>query len=649
MRKSIILASLFAMLTISSCDYLDVVPTEIPVLQDAFKDKPSAERFLLGGIYGYIPVESSIANNPAHLSTDQLDIPWRNDKSNFLAYHINLGTLDAASPYYDLMNLYKGSREAYLFLQNIDKVPGVEEDIRQRWKAEANYLIGYFHFCLFRQYGPIILSRGITEMDAPDNEIFAKRRPVDECVAFILEKINYAIANGLPDRIETPADYGRITTLIAQSMKARVLLYHASPLFNGNANYANFANSDGEKLFPETFSNQKWEAAADAALAAINQAHATNIALYNCGTNSTLTFADPAALTRATNTTGITPVNNKFVNYNQLSAEKQREYDYRYSMVDPWNCELIWGFTNIEGNQTWQRHSMLRPYVFNGMSPTLKMVETYYTKNGLPIDEDPAFDYDNRYQLVAANQTGEVTTESTPKLHLDREPRFYASVAFDGSVYELRSSNIVCEVRKNKAYGKQTQDASSTGYLVKKGVHPKSDSKGNGQTKDIIKYPFPTIRLAELYLNYAEALNECEGSKRNVDIIISYLDKIRERSGVPGVRQAWAKAKHPITSFSKDELRKIIHTERNIELSYEGHRMWDVRRWQELKQEFDGPIYGWNVDGTTSESFYNTSTDNVATPKVVGEHNIPSEYYGLWPISTSELQKNSSLVQTKGW
>ena len=63
----------------------------------------------------------------------------------------------------------------------------------------------------------------------------------------------------------------------------------------------------------------------------------------------------------------------------------------------------------------------------------------------------------------------------------------------------------------NKPYGKQSQDASSTGYLVKKGVHPSSDCQQSGQTGLLVKYPFPLIRLAELYLNYAEALNEYEG------------------------------------------------------------------------------------------------------------------------------------------
>ena len=107
-------------------------------------------------------------------------------------------------------------------------------------------------------------------------------------------------------------------------------------------------------------------------------AETKGVKLYKCSTNSSLTFAD--SLLKAKDLTGIIPGQRPKISYNSLSEEKRKEYDYRYTMVDPWNCELIWGFTNIENNQTWQRHSMLRPYTFNGISPTLKMVEAYYTK-----------------------------------------------------------------------------------------------------------------------------------------------------------------------------------------------------------------------------------------------------------------------------
>lgn len=646
--KSIILSSIVAISTFSSCNYLDVVPTEIPKLSDAFKDEAAAERYFLGNVYGYIPTESFISENPALFSTDELDIPWRNDKGNFLAYHINLGTLDASNPYFNLWegaqrskNLYKGIRESYIFLENIETVPNLDQTKKRRWIAETHFLIAYYHFCLFRQYGPIVIMRGTVDMNAPDELRFAKREPVDKCIEFIIGKLDEAIANGLPDRIN-PAEYGRITKVIGQSLKSRVLLYAASDWFNGNSDYASFKNKDGEALVNTVFSVKKWEDAAEAAKSAIATAEAEGVKLYYCNSNASLTFA--TGLTKATNNTGVTPTPPNPVNFDKLTKEKQHEYDYRYSMVDPANCELIWPFTNIEGNHSWQRHSAIRPYVFNGVSPTLKMVEKYYTKNGLPIDQDPDFDYEGRYTMVEASETNGYCHDKTIKLHLDREARFYASVAYDNGIYEYRGANILFEARKDKAYGKQTQDASSTGYLVKKGVNPKSDAKQAGQVALMIKYHFPLIRLSELYLNYAEALNEAQGPASHATII-PYLDAIRARSGVPGIQQAWSKAKTPKNNFSKEEMREIIRQERCIELSFEGHRCWDVRRWKIAMKELGEDAKGWNVDGRTPEEFYNVS-GSVAQPKVIADRIFPSEKYSLWPISNTELQKNNNLVQT---
>lgn len=633
----------------ASCDYLDVVPTEIPQLSDAFKSPSTAQNFIMGNVYGYIPTESSIAENPVMLATDELDIPWRNDKTNFRGYHINLGTIDTSNPYYNLWEgrngskaLYNGIRESYLFLENIETVPDLDPSVKKRWIAEANFLIGYYHFYLLRQYGPIVIMQGSKDMNASDEDRFPKRQPVDKCFDFIVEKIDYAINNGLP--ATTPsAEWGRITQLIAKSLKSRVLLYKASPIFNGNLDYSNFKNEDGELLISTTFSLEKWNIAAQSALEAINEAEIRKVRLYDCTSNSSLQFAD--SLIKAPKVDGRTPGVRKYIAYNDLPTEKQREYDYRYSMVDPWNVELIWPFTNIEGNHTWQRHAGLRPFVFNGLSPTLKMVETYYTKNGLPIDQDPEFDYDGRFKMVDGDN--KICFDKTIKLHYNREPRFYASIAFDNSIYELRGANILFEGRFNKPFGKTTQDASSTGYLVKKGVHPASDAQQSGQTGLLIKYPFPLIRLAELYLNYAEALNESKGPASHTTVI-NYLDKVRERSGVPGVKEAWSKAKTPKTTFTKEEMREIIRTERTIELSYEGHRAWDVRRWKIAKEELGEDVKGWNVNGATPEAFYNVS-NNEGQPQVVASRNFPSEKYSLWPLSITEMQKNRNLVQTDGW
>lgn len=118
---------------------------------------------------------------------------------------------------------------------------------KARWIAEAHFLIGYYHFCLLRQYGPIIVARNSVDMNAPEEQRYPRREPVDNCFNFILENIDYAINNGLPQSV-TSNEWGRITTLIAKSLKSRILLYRASPIFNGNEDYSNFKDSDGTIL-----------------------------------------------------------------------------------------------------------------------------------------------------------------------------------------------------------------------------------------------------------------------------------------------------------------------------------------------------------------------------------------------------------------
>lgn len=224
MKLKDVLLIISSSVILTSCNYLDVVPSEIPQLSDAFKNEATAQNYIMGNVYGYIPTESSIAENPALLSTDELDIPWRNDKTNFKAYHINLGTLDTSSPYFNLWEgangskaLYKGIREAYVFLENIDQVPDLDVAKKARWIAEAHFLIGYYHFCLLRQYGPIIVARNSVDMNAPEEQRYPRREPVDNCFNFILENIDYAINNGLPQSV-TSNEWGRITTLIAKSL-----------------------------------------------------------------------------------------------------------------------------------------------------------------------------------------------------------------------------------------------------------------------------------------------------------------------------------------------------------------------------------------------------------------------------------------------
>jgi starch-binding outer membrane protein, SusD/RagB family len=174
---------------------------------------------------------------------------------------------------------------------------------------------------------------------------------------------------------------------------------------------------------------------------------------------------------------------------------------------------------------------------------------------------------------------------------------------------------------------------SVTGYLNKKFTHP-------GFTNTIIKYPFPTFRLAELYLNYAEALIEIGGSN-NLKIAKKYMDKVRKRAGIPGVDESIQKYANDEWKGKENEqetLRQFVRQERQIEFYLEGQRFWDLRRWK-IAEKLDEPFLCWNIEGASVEEFFKAPQPNMT----LTNHFYKSQY--LLPISASELEKTPQIIQ----
>ena len=605
MKRLSLLLLLITLAFIPGCKkYLNVVPPATASLESAFNNSNAALNFFFS-LYDYIPRLDNVGATPELETTDEVCIPnW----NNHTAKGYIRGQLNSSAPYWNYWGtaggnpgagMYDGIRQCYTFLDNIDKTPEIAPGDLQRMKGEATFLIAYFHFVLLREYGPIVIIPDAVNLDATGDVYYPSRQPYDSCVHFITNLLDKAAAM-LPATISS-AEFGRATSVVCKSIKARMLLYAASPLFNGNGEfYSNFKNHDGKQLINLTYDPNKWKLAADASLDALNSALSAGAKLYT----STIATSDPFQAA----------VNN-----------------YRYTMVDPWNSELLWGFTDPQTNPN-DLFRLTTPRIqgktYNGECPTLKMVESYYTKNGLPIDVDPSYDYANRYQISG----------TTIKLHQNREPRFYASIGYDRGNYAVNSTNVQLLMRSGEAHGwsSSQSDFSPGGYLQQKGVHPASILTSAAQTA--VKYPWPIFRLGELYLDYAEALNEFSGADQQ-STVIQYLDAIRTRSGIPGVLASWALVGK--SSFTQDEMRTLIRRERTIEFAFEGHRFWDIRRWKMGDGTFNVPVYGMNIKGATAADFYQPT---LVEPRIF---NTPSYY--LMPISVSDLGINANLVQNPGW
>jgi hypothetical protein len=631
MKRNILYILAFS-LTLSNCDeYLDIVPDQTQELDLLFDREESAYN-ALATCYSYLPKNDDLYSSYV-TATDALTTPVAKETAGI---RLMKGLQSASSPlmsywsgYERHGSLWRGIRSCNILIENMDNVVDMTQEEKDSWKAEAQFLKAYYHFTLLKYYGPIPITDVNLPISANDQEVRVKRNTIDECISYISETIDSAIPN-LPLRVLNNNDLGRIDQVIAKAIKSRVLLYAASPLFNGNSEfYSGFVNDEGDHFFNQTYDENKWQLAMEASLDALNTAISQGASLYE--------FND-------------TPPVFDEENYEEESVKKL--YNIRYSIVDRWNDELLWGHSNPVGTNWWQLQAgslMKDPTsssveaAWQWVAPTLRSVEMYYTENGLPIDEDLTFDYANRYEVtnIPSNQnTNAQFAQRTVNLHLNREPRFYASIGFDRG-YNITWGRIWnLKMRKGETHGRiaNSGDYLITGYALKKIVHP--DSEGDGYDK-IIQYSWPMIRLAELYLNYAEAANEVNGPSQEV---YSMLNSIRDRAGINGVEEAWSDATIAATvnkHTTKDGLREIIHQERLIEFAFEGHRYNDLRRWKMAEEYLNSPVKGWSVDLSTEDGFY--------TLRDVGNRSFSSPRDYLHPISINELTINTNLIQNPGW
>jgi hypothetical protein len=542
------------------------------------------------------------------------------NSSNPIANYMN-GTRDGSAN-------YRAIRDCNVFLENVadkSKVPDLDVDTRERWIAEAQFLKAYYHFMLFRAYGPIPVIDNNLAIDATIDAVRVKRQPVDTVANYISKLLDVAAAR-LPATINNSAsELGRVTKSAALTLKARVLTLAASPLFNGNSDYNSFKDKDGVALFNSTYSVEKWQKAADACKVAIDFCTQQNIKLY--------TFPAPVI---------------------PLSPTTMTQMSIRNAMSEPWNSELIWGVTTNIWGSAFLQSMAVGQFDFNNaiaaktanhplLGPTLKMAKMFYTKNGVPIDEDKTLDFTNISALRKATFEERFNikeNETTARLNFDREPRYYADLGFDRGVWYMANSPSKSDENTFWLKGRGSEISQSSpvpiaGYYMKKALNWHFD--WNSVT--YMNYPFPEMRLADLYLLYAEALNEAKGPSADV---YTYVNKVRARAGLETVESSWTNfSTNPTKYTTKDGMRSIIHRERSLELCFEGQRFWDLQRWKTAAKELNGNITGWNVSGQSPELYYREVTFHTR------HFIIPRDY--LWPIQEYDLLVNQNLVQNPNW
>jgi hypothetical protein len=646
MKKIIKILSIILVSYLCSCKkYLDVVPDQVGTIDNAFTLRSTAEKFLFT-CYSYMPKHGNMNDNPAFNAGDEVwyMFPITDVDADF--WNIARGLQNAGNPYGSYwtgknqgVKLFTALRDCNIFLANIDKVKDMEAIERERWKAEVTFLKAYYHFCLVRLYGPIPIIRENLPVGSDPEEVQVAREHVDSCFSYIVQLLDEAAANdALPARIvgTEGTELGRITKSIVLALKAKVLVTAASPLFNGNTDFVALKTNDKDGSVPlinPVADLKKWELAAQACAEAIDFCHTNFYSLQKFN----------AALYPGWVVNDIIKTQ---LSIRMAATEKEL------------NTEVIWANTSSRATDI-QRWTM--PILASGalsgsgpkgiLAPPIKMAELFYTKNGVPITEDKTWDYAGRFQLKTATNDDTFyikRNEQTVKLHFDREPRFYADLAFDRGIWfgnwiNNYSINNMLHVRARRAEYAARQGVSNfsvTGYWIKKLINMSTAAAldGNVTGSNQNAYPWPEMRLADLYLLYAEALNEVNGPGAEA---YKWIDAVRERAGLAGVAYSWENFSNQGAKYTtKNGLRDIIHQERLIELAFEGQRFWDLRRWKEAHIVLNAPIKGWSTEQQDPAGYYKPVTLFSQSFKL-------RDYF--WPIDQDELLRNKKLVQNPEW
>jgi starch-binding outer membrane protein, SusD/RagB family len=574
--------------TNSGCKKLETEPKDwfgSDLVFDTLDRLGTVAAFNLNDLYNYIPGGFNRINADFLDAASGDAIPSRNN--TFVEYYTNrrISVVNNPDPYW--ANSYYGIRKANIFLQNIGSVPIVLSDsattanaklTRQYWRAEARFIRCFMYWELLKRYGgvPLVGDKIFTL----DDNLQIARNNFEDCVNYIVNECNY-VKDSLRKEAISDADWGRIPRGAAIALKCRVLLYAASPLFNGGG-----VETDPVKKALTGYTTAdpaRWQKVIDAAeeLRALNY----------YGLFPVAPPATPAAAATGFISIFTTKKNIEIILAKQSSNNTSLE-----------NSQAPIGFSGTATSQGFT-------------SPTQNFVDAFPMVNGLqPFNADGTINIASGYSAA------------TP--YTNRDARLDVTVFRNGYAWLNRTVETF-EGGLDKPNTSGTAIQTKTGYYLRKflGNFP------TGTTYSNQSHNFPIFRYAEILLNYAEALNEMN----RVEEAVTQIGLIRRRAGIT----AGANSRYGIAvGISQADMRILIRNERRIELSFEEHRFWDIRRWKTAAAELTGPVYGMKITKTGAVFTY----DKVQ----VGTLLFDNKLYHM-PIPYDESVKNLALIQNEGW
>jgi hypothetical protein len=483
---------------------------------------------------------------------------------------------EASSPGAVKYNFYNsgawvGIRNSWLLINNIDKVPDMDEQTKKRLKGEA-YLIMAIHYVdLFRNYGGIFW---IGHAYTPNEDFHNPRMTAMATLDSTLMLIDKA-SKDLPFTLENPAqNSGRLTKASAMGLKVRLLLFAASPLFNSDRPYMQGEAADKKLVWYGNKHPELWKQAADAAKEFIDKNQ------------------------------------QKGMPYHLANTGNPRK-DFQHAYYDRDSPEILISTRKVYKAPLWPSFLVAR----GNLNVTQNYVQMFPMADGTPINESPDFDPDHPYQ--------------------NRDPRLYESVLVNGDKYQGRTAELFFGGKERKS---EQDKRSITGYMARKFVLDITTAE-----QKVVQWPY--LRLPEIYLSYAEALDmENDGPTAEA---YEYVNKVRHRVGLGDLK----------TGLDKKDFRTAVLKERAREFSYENVRWFDLIRWK-MSDIFTEQLYGMNIckDGETDPSLCGEPGYGGKTylyqkfplkARYWKTHFSPKWYLSAFP--KTEVLKGYGLVQNPGW
>lgn len=624
-----IVLSLICVCSLVSCDYLDKEPDTELTLDMVFEKRGTVEKWF-ANVYAGIPDPTYPYLKTVGWETmaDDMSPSEKYQQWGWEMIPCSMGNWSPSTtwePSY-WQRYPQWIRGAYQFIENAYPLPEQEISASEMasMKAECRLLADYYFYLLLNTYGPIPFKPNyIAPVDGDLADLMVGQTPYDEVIDW-LEKDMLAVSRGLPAVYNDSRKEGRMTSLAALAIRSRMLLFAASDLVNGNTEYAGHKNDKGVELFNSTYSIEKWERAAKAAKLLIDEARKAGADLYReYKADGTI---DP------------------FLSCQNVHLVSGSNGNKEILMMRPKN----------EGNN-WDRYCMPSgsgSSSTGGVSATQSLVDAFFDKTGLPIDdvntvyvEDGFSSADSRWDTKwPSRKNGVITQKGTYNMYCNREPRFYVNVYYDNSWFA--KGNRYLNFLDKKDDNKGTHDAPQAGYLIRKKTHPDSDQKGGYKWR-----PGILFRLAEAYLNYAEALNEWKDDNASRREALDYVNLIRERAGIRKYTlEATDKNDEEYIQLedTKEAVRKAIRMERRVELCCEGIRYDDLRRWKEAETVLNGDFIGMNFKGTVRTDDPNNKNAFYKRVTYQSTRVFRKSFY-WFPIYQKEIDKNLNLRQAPFW